>query len=449
MAKTKPVGYEFWRSVLREAKYVMAPMVDQSELAWRLLGRRYGIDLCYTPMLHAGVFSRDVNYRRESLVTCPEDRPLIVQFCGNDPDVVLAAARLAEPHCDAIDLNLGCPQSVAKRGRYGAFLQDDWDLVYRIVSTLHTNLSIPVTCKVRIFPEIEKSVRYAQMLERAGCQLLTVHGRTREQRGVDTGLANWEHVREMKSNVSIPVFSNGNVQYLHDVTKCLEETKVDGIMSAEGVLYNPALFTGTFPTSWQITDEYLALVKEHPCPISFVRGHLFKVWHHVLDRYPNMRPVLAKAHNLEEIAAVCQSLKERALPDYSEGLVEDFGYDSIPYYRCQPYFRPETVRLLTGKQLIKRPLDSVEDDSRLEKKIRIRKERKLAKKESFEEKKSRGRWTACAECGKNPKGKRCEHGMCRVCCKVHCAVKVLDCVGHRLVFKTRLEGEKVLEGKAT
>lgn len=67
------------------------------------------------------------------------DRPLIVQFCANDADQLLTSAKVVENHCDAIDINLGCPQDIAKRGRYGSFLQDDWDLIFKMSECISTS----------------------------------------------------------------------------------------------------------------------------------------------------------------------------------------------------------------------------------------------------------------------------------------------------------------------
>lgn len=155
---------------------------------------------------------------------------------------MLQAALLAQPHCDAIDINIGCPQAIAKRGNYGAFLQNDWDLLKKIgtkkksfflirifseklnfifmflpndfsVSTLKRELDVPVTCKVRVFPEISKSVEYAKMLEAAGASLLTVHGRTREQKGPLTGLASWEHIKAIRLKFSQYFVNNCSKTY--------------------------------------------------------------------------------------------------------------------------------------------------------------------------------------------------------------------------------------------
>lgn len=72
----------------------------------------------------------DKNYKRDNFSTCPEDRPLIVQFCSNDPDYLLRAAKMVEDECDAVDINLGCPQGIARRGHYGSFLLEEPDLIW-------------------------------------------------------------------------------------------------------------------------------------------------------------------------------------------------------------------------------------------------------------------------------------------------------------------------------
>jgi tRNA-dihydrouridine synthase 1 len=172
------------------------------------------------------------------------DRPLFTQFCANNPTELLNAAKYVAPFCDAIDLNLGCPQGIARKGHYGAFLQEDQSLIYSLINKLHTELSIPVTAKIRILDTKEKTLEYAQNVLKAGASILTVHGRTREMKGHKTGLADWSVIRYLRENLPAEtvLFANGNILRKEDITRCLKETGVDGVMSAEGNLYDPAIF---------------------------------------------------------------------------------------------------------------------------------------------------------------------------------------------------------------
>uniref|UniRef100_A0A1A9VLN0 tRNA-dihydrouridine(16/17) synthase [NAD(P)(+)]-like n=1 Tax=Glossina austeni TaxID=7395 RepID=A0A1A9VLN0_GLOAU len=493
---SKLEGYEFYHKILGSPKYVVAPMVDQSELAWRMLCRKYKADLCYSPMFHSNLFAKDPKYRKDALQTCSEDRPLIIQFCGNDAETILEAALLAQNYCEAIDINLGCPQAIAKRGHYGAFLQDDWNLLNEIVKTLHSNLKVPVTCKIRIFEDRDKTIRYAQMLEKAGCQLLTVHGRTREQKGPLTGAADWSYIREIRENIKIPMFANGNIMDLRDVQRCLDETGVDGIMTAEGNLHNPALFTGQTAKTWYMATEYLDYAQRYPCPISYIRGHLFKIFHHIhntpTDSYvkvhanillikyslphlidllslrpnANLREELAVANGLEKFRRVVQKVQQKYEP-YHEGLkpygkeeidpsvlIEEHEYNMcLPPWLCQPYVRlsPEI-----HKQIVSEKARLAEDPSRDKRQYydnegkeisrkRMKKLRRRFRRPDKPEGKHDRHLENCRHCCCNPLGFKCVFRLCRICCRDRCYSENFDCLGHGILIKSRRAKAKLYE----
>lgn len=226
-------------------------------------------------MLHARMFTETAKFRdghfqplRSSLAAHPDpaapppppstiyldgnpamDRPLFTQFCANDPDELLQAAKYVAPYCDAVDLNLGCPQGIARKGKYGAFLQEHQDLIYDMINKLHKELDVPVTAKIRILETKEKTLEYAKKVLSAGASILTVHGRHRDQKGHNTGLADWTVIRYLRDQLpkETVLFANGNVLQRGDIDRCVEVTGVDGVMSAEGNLYDPAIFSNPPP----------------------------------------------------------------------------------------------------------------------------------------------------------------------------------------------------------
>ncbi|CBZ29249.1 putative dihydrouridine synthase (Dus) [Leishmania mexicana MHOM/GT/2001/U1103] len=424
--------------------FIVGPMVDQSELPFRMLCRQYGATVAYTPMLHAKSFADGAAYRSHFLSVClPDevkaameaalaspsvaagehggggsmragvgadsedavadtvlvDRPCIVQFCGNDADTVLRAARFAvlgeqaaateqtgdnggasaapvypvhvrvnglsssekaPAHllyqCDAVDLNLGCPQGIARRGHYGSFLMEDWELIHTIVHTLHVELEVPVTVKIRVFDHpghVEAAgdnrecatdcssagceengaacatadtsreplkavfdealtILYARMIRDAGAQMLCIHGRTREMKGQQTGLANMALIRRVRDALggTIPVISNGNVRTYDDVIAHLQETRCEGHMCAEPLLWDPKLFSNpsqpVMPGRTHGADKatrlsalhtalvYMQWVRYYPVDIGFVKAHLFKMCFHSYELHTSFREELGQ-----------------------------------------------------------------------------------------------------------------------------------------------------------
>jgi len=186
------------------------------------------------------------------------ERPIVLQLFGSDPGVIADAAQIlvgkgflgsarndkrARP--DGIDINMGCPvPKIASKGHAGADLMRDTERAVNIVKALKkANLGVPVSVKTRLgWASEDEILRFASLLEQAGADALTIHGRTKKQGYF--GQANWEMIGRVKKLLSIPVIANGDIKNSEDIKKCLEITGADGVMIGRAALGNPWLLSG-------------------------------------------------------------------------------------------------------------------------------------------------------------------------------------------------------------
>ena len=256
-------------------RHTLAPMVGASELAFRLLCRKYGATLAYTPMMSAAEFGRSADYRRAEFQTVPEDRPLVCHFAANDPGEFAAAARLVEGKCDAIDLNLGCPQRTAYVGHFGSYLLDakDRQLVLDIVRAGSRAVAVPIFVKIRLMGTLPDTIELCRQLREAGAGLIAIHGRYRasfERKGAGArdGPAMLDQIAAVKAAMGedFPILANGNVISYDDVVANRKTTKADGIMSAEGILDDPALYLERFGRREESENISLDIIQPSPLP---------------------------------------------------------------------------------------------------------------------------------------------------------------------------------------
>jgi tRNA-dihydrouridine synthase len=217
-------------------------------------------------------------------------------------------------------LNLGCPQRVAFSGHFGSFLLDEIDrpLVLSLIRTIAENALVPIFAKIRLLDTVDDTLRLCQQLVEAGVALITIHGRYRVNlvgrtgAGARDGPAHLDQIKFLRTQIPshIPLITNGNVIDWNDVVNNLELTECNGLMSAEGLLDNPAIFNGgqSIPPI-QLATEYLELVKLHPVKLKTLIFHIRRICKDDLMKFQLMEDCLA-VQNVEEMQKIVSQLKE-------------------------------------------------------------------------------------------------------------------------------------------
>jgi nifR3 family TIM-barrel protein len=223
----------------------LAPMEDVTDPAFRLLCKRFGVDMVYTEFISADALIRSVKRTEQKLTIYEQERPVAIQLYGREADAMAEAARIAaEAKPEFIDLNFGCPvKKVAGKGA-GAGLLRDIPKMLQITSEVVKAVNVPVTVKTRLgWDEDTKIiVELAEQLQDCGIAALAIHGRTRAQ--MYKGDADWTLIGKVKNNqrMHIPIIGNGDVTTPERAAECFDKYGVDAVMVGRAAIGRPWIF---------------------------------------------------------------------------------------------------------------------------------------------------------------------------------------------------------------
>lgn len=211
---------------------VLAPMAGVTDLPWRNLCREWGAGYAVGEMLHSrsDLMGRDKSQFRG--VQQQEQAPIAIQLLGNNPqDMAEAAKAQVAAGADIVDLNMGCPAKKVCAVAAGSALLDNERLVAQILAAVVQAVpTTPVTLKIRTGTKRSQknAEQIAKIAENEGIQLLSVHGRTREDKFA--GSAEYETIAEVVQSVSIPVLANGDIDTPKKAEQVLRYTQAAGVM---------------------------------------------------------------------------------------------------------------------------------------------------------------------------------------------------------------------------
>lgn len=248
----------------------LSPMADMTDSAFCRIAKRCGASIMFREMVSADgvVHENDKTLAMASFL--PEERPIVQQLFGKDPGKLAAALKIIDEMFspDGFDINMGCPASKIISGSSGAALMREPETAADLVRAAKAATSKPVSVKTRLgWDDPKEILEFLPLLEDAGADLVTIHGRTKKQGYA--GQADWVAVGRARQRVKIPVLVNGDIFSATDAAKALDISGCAGALIARGALGNPWIFrqtaellAGRTPTDVTI-EERLSLVREH------------------------------------------------------------------------------------------------------------------------------------------------------------------------------------------
>lgn len=224
-------------------KIILAPMAGVTDRPFRELCRKQGAGLAVSEMLSSN--PRVWNSRKSKLRMDYHNESGIrsVQIAGSEPLAMAAAAQLSvQQGAQIVDINMGCPAKKVNKKKAGSALLPHPELVRAILETVVDAVDVPVTLKIRTGwdPDSRNGLEIARIAEQSGIQALAVHGRTRQC--FYNGFAEYDTIKKIKQNVTIPVIANGDITSVEKAKFVLDYTGADAIMIGRGAQGAPWIF---------------------------------------------------------------------------------------------------------------------------------------------------------------------------------------------------------------
>ncbi|MBQ3125353.1 MAG: tRNA dihydrouridine synthase DusB [Clostridia bacterium] len=223
-----------------ENRVFLAPMAGITDKPFREICREFGAGMVYSEMISAkGLHYNDK--KTASLMDMTGESPCAIQIFGSEPEIMAEIIpKVMEFEPDIIDINMGCPAPKIANNGDGSALMKTPELMGRIMRAVADASPVPVTAKIRKGWDSDVAVECAKILEENGAAAVAVHGRTREE--YYSGKADWDVIKRVKAELSIPVIGNGDIWSAGDAVNMFQYTGCDAVMVARGAQGNPWLF---------------------------------------------------------------------------------------------------------------------------------------------------------------------------------------------------------------